>query len=326
MTTSFRGKFPEPPSVRSRGRRARTAGNAHGTTAAALTFPSDLGAHYTLFQFHRYTFQRQRQARRITEGAIALPPPTNITEKHNVQYNNTELGFIGGVGMGMAGTAVQNYLHGGGGAGMDGGATRGGAGVSSLITSLKDEATKAFTGLKNSNTPDKLAAASAALRQGNGIVPTMANMAFGNAPNPHITAVFRGVALNEHTFNWSLSPRSATESTILTDIIHEFKMAALPSYHDVAGTTGALLTFPKVASILYMGGADRRSLYQFKDSVIKGITAEYAPNGPSFFAGTGAPTHINLSLSVQEIQIHTSDDHESALPTPTGAGAAMGGS
>ena len=163
--------------------------------------------------------------------------------------------------------------------------------------------------LKNSNTPDKLAAASAALRQGSGIVPTMANMAFGNAPNPHITAVFRGVALNEHTFNWSLSPRSATESTILTDIIHEFKMAALPSYHDVAGTTGALLTFPKVASILYMGGADRRSLYQFKDSVIKGITAEYAPNGPSFFAGTGAPTHINLTLSVQEIQIHTSADH-----------------
>jgi len=312
MTNSFRGKFPVPPSVRAEGRRAQTAGNKHGTNAAALTFPSDLGAHYTLFQFHRYTFQRQRQARRITEGAIALPPPTNITEKHNVQYNNTELGFLGGVGMGMAGPAVQKYLHGGDGSshiGMDGGATSSGAGVSSLITSLKAEATKAFAGLKNSNTPDKLAVASAALRQGNGIVPTMANMAFGNAPNPHITAVFRGVALNEHTFNWSLSPRSAAESDLLANIIHEFKAAALPSYHDVAGTTGALLTFPKVASILYMGGADQRSLYQFKDSVIKGITAEYAPNGPSFFAGTGAPTHINLTLSVQEIQIHTSADH-----------------
>jgi len=108
MTNSFRGKFPVPPSVRAKGRRAQTAGNKYGTNGSTLTFPSDLGAHYTLFQFHRYTFQRRQQARRITEGAIALPPPTNITEKHNVQYNNTELGFIGGVGMSLAGPAVQD--------------------------------------------------------------------------------------------------------------------------------------------------------------------------------------------------------------------------
>ena len=308
MTTSFRGKFPTPPSIRAAGRRAQTAG---GSGAANLTFPSDLGAHFTLFQFHRYTFAARRQARRITEGAIALPPPLQMTEKHNVNYNNTELGVVAGAGMTFAGEAASKYLNQkGGGSGPQGNLN---ISAADMLEGVMEQAKERFGQFQNAKDADRLAAASAPFREGTGRLAAAGNLVFGNSPNPHITAVFRGVGLNEHSFNWNLSPRSSAESFLLADIIQEFKRAALPNFHDVAGASGALLTFPKVVSIVFLGHSNRKFLYEFKDSVIKSINVEYAPNGPSFFAGTGAPTHITLSLNIQEIQIHTAEDHPSTF-------------
>ena len=50
-------------------------------------------------------------------------------------------------------------------------------------------------------------------------------------------------------------------------------------------------------------------LYKFKPCMISSVNVNYAPNGiPSFFAGTKYPTAIEFQVSLQELEIFTSQD------------------
>jgi len=296
----FRKRLTSSPNTRTEGKRSKTASSNQGYKS----FPSDLGAHYTLFSFKDYVFSSTSQPTQTFSGAIALPPPLQIVEKHNVDYNNKELGLIGG--------QLLNWMDKTGFAAGDANkrlkALDSSQGQDALWTAAKTAVSDMYDAATEGDWVSALSTAARAA--GPEIFGVAANMAFGNAVNPHITAIFKGVQLNDHTFNWNLSPRSVPESYLLASIVQEFKRAALPNYSAEGGAlSNSLLTFPKVVNIVHQGSANEKFMTQYKDCVIKSISADYTPNGPSFFAGTGAPTHINISLAIQEIQIHTAEDY-----------------
>ena len=70
------------------------------------------------------------------------------------------------------------------------------------------------------------------------------------------------------------------------------------------------LEMPDEVDIYIRGHTVSHGMYEFKTAVIKNVTVNYAPdNIPSFYAGTGAPTHVDFKVDFLETTIHTREDY-----------------
>jgi hypothetical protein len=129
--------------------------------------------------------------------------------------------------------------------------------------------------------------------------------ALGAVPNPHLQAIFSGVELRTHTFQWTFAPRNPQESLNLKAIIKEIKKNSLPSY----STTGtAALQYPPMVEIKLKPWND--GLIRFKKCLVQSVSVNYAPNGlPSFFQGTREPTMIEIEIQFLETEIQTARDY-----------------
>ena len=62
-----------------------------------LTFPEDLSSHFMALIFHRFHYDTKSNAKTSTHNkTILLPVPVNLQEQIQTQYNDSELGAIGG--------------------------------------------------------------------------------------------------------------------------------------------------------------------------------------------------------------------------------------
>jgi len=292
----------KPPSDAMHKKRRDTTGQDQGkggTGSNIKVFPSDLSTHYMALQFYRYNFTDTSFQNRTLHNTILLPVPLQLVEAINVNYNEASLGAVGGaisdlIAQGNAGAivnAARNTLEGAkelAGAAMDV------AGGGKSITDMIKE--------QNNN----LGIAAMGFRGGDGAVAAGLNRFFGSAPNPHITALFQGVGLRTHQFQWKLAPASVEESDTLADIINSMRAAMLPE----RGKGNLTLKYPDECEIYIMGtGVDY--MYHFKTAVIKSMNTNFAPDGVlSFFGKTGAPTAVTLDIQLTETTIHDREDYE----------------
>lgn len=124
----------------------------------------------------------------------------------------------------------------------------------------------------------------------------------GQTLNPYMFMMFKRPAFKEHVLQWTLTPNSQQESDTLIKIINKLKKAALPE------TDGALMKYPKIAQVTLKAAGSDKYLYQFKPCAIVSVQAEHTAAGmPSFFKN-GAPTAVNLTLQLKEIQLWKSQD------------------
>lgn len=138
------------------------------------------------------------------------------------------------------------------------------------------------------------------LATGVGAAKDAASAASGLQINPFYFMVYKRPAYKEFRFTWTLAPSSEQESSTLKKIIIEMKKAALPS----SGPAFGLMKYPKIAMISF---EPKEYLFALKPCAIQSVQVEYAPAGPSFFK-SGAPTMVNLGLSLKEIQLWKSED------------------
>jgi hypothetical protein len=280
---------------------------------SAATFPQDLGIHFMSFTFHKMQFGGgSDQPIQIGSGSVLLPVPTNLIDALNMQYNDIELGMVGGI-VANSGEKVKEAIN----------TIKDLTESKSTMRDAWDSGTKSIMNAVNvvkSDIANGGELTTGIFREGTNPLAVGLNRLFGNIPNPNLMTMFRGVGLRSHSFEWKLAPRNEEESRQLSKIIKIFKNASLPGTR--AG--GQLLTFPYQVQIAIAGTSTitdqtgmRKSHYnpliEFKPVVIKSIAANYTPdNTPSFFAGTGHPTATSLRLEFQETQIHTRADYEQA--------------
>jgi hypothetical protein len=132
---------------------------------------------------------------------------------------------------------------------------------------------------------------------------------FNAVPNPHLQAIFSGVELRNHTFQWTFAPRNPQESRNLKAIIYEIKKNSLPAYSTM-GT--AALQYPPMVDIKLMPWATNpeKELIRFKKCLVKSVSVNYAPAGlPSFFKGTREPTMIQIEIQLIETEIQTANEY-----------------
>lgn len=239
--------------------------------APTMQFPDHISEkYYMAFKFKQY--QRpspQTAADLVFVQAFALPLPKGIRESFNIEVGQDSTGLAGGIA-----DAAQGYLASG-----DEGALA--SSVAALAYSKLITSTESIGGTS--------------LAQGIGAVP-----------NPHVQALFSGVPLREHRFEWTFAPRNPKESQQLMNLLKAMKAYALPSYSSL-GTAALAYPFLCQPELKIAGSAQ---LIKFQPCLIQSIELNYSPQGiPAFFEGTSHPAFIEVSISMLETQIQTARDY-----------------
>lgn len=247
-----------------------------------IQFPDHISEkYYMAFKFKRYQRPSPQTAATLNfVQAFALPLPKGIRESFDIEVGQESQGLAGGIA-----DAAQLYLASADGAGK--------------TQALKNAAAALAYGQL----------VQAAEKIGGSTI----GQAVGAVPNPHIQALFSGVPLRTHRFEWTFAPRNANESQQLMDLLKAMKAYALPSYSTL-GT--AALAYPflcqpelKITGLL-KEKTDSAQLIKFQPCLIQSIELNYSPQGiPAFFEGTSHPAFIEVSISMLETQIQTSRDY-----------------
>lgn len=239
-----------------------------------LQFPPDVGEYYMLMKFTEYSRPSpQTVAVRKALKNFILPVPRELKEQF---ANNID----------PKGTGV-------------------------LAGGLADIGTDIFRGGEGGGDRAKNQLAALAYAQGVQMAGQYGDLLgqFGGAvPNPHLQAIFSGVQMRTHSFQWTFSPRNALESRQLQQIIYELKKYSLPAFSNLG--TAALQYPPLVDLELYPWKKNGEDLISFKPCLIQNISVNYSPQGlPAFFRGTKQPTFIQISIDFMETEIQTAYDY-----------------
>ena len=282
-----------------------------------LQFPKDLGAHSMLmiFSSYAYTPPGERELNKVgantftsmnlaNKQAVLLPLPQNIEESFSVNVQGYEAG--------LSGEMVSRAASAFGGAGD---ITKGqlikslGAGAASMMPDLG--------GLFSTDAGDVgRNAAFLGRRAIENVLPGAGrsiDAGLGNTTNPKQSLFFEGVTLKQPSFSWIFAPQSQSDSDVLKDITNLVKRNVLPSYGSVAGFNRAILNYPSMVDIFFLG-IDQSYFLFYKTCMVNQFSTNYSPNGLAFVKG-GKPAMINMSMNLIEADIHTAEDYDGISTT-----------
>jgi hypothetical protein len=280
-----------------------------------MSYPKDIGEHGMMLTFKKYNFTSTGSIAGQTIGSITLPIPRNIVESYSVNVKGESMGLLGSlVGDAIAGNVnvnqVMNSLAN----------TAGGSLISDpaaaanffVQSGLATTASGAVGSVLGSTVGGAIAGAA-----GSSAISSGLSAASGTALNPHVSVMFEGMNLRSHNFDWTFSPKSASEGEALRRIIRTIKKNALPSYQSVGGEKSntaldrVLLRYPNVVDIKFIG-LDQSYFFKFKTCMVTQVTVDYSQHGNALFAGAAGskPVMVNFQLSLIESKIHTADDFD----------------
>jgi hypothetical protein len=265
-------------------------GSDAGRFQDEIMFPQDLkisaGVPYISMRFVQYQ-RRSIYNQPVFSDVmkISLPIPENLVERTDVAYSNESLGSaVGAVTESLSGVTRLSSVQEAGDRIF--GATAGiGARVLGAIANT-------FVGNTNSQ---------AAQEFQRGL--TAASVLTGVTTNPFQVVLFKSPDFRRHTFQWKLVPRNKQESDTIERLVNTFKYHALPGLSPGA----VFFSYPEILEIKFRP-ADQY-LYKFKPCVVKNITVNYAPNSPSFYKSSNAPTAVQFAVELQEIELITKADY-----------------
>ncbi len=250
-------------------------------TYTQFSFPNDLGNHAMILNFSAYDYGGiGAQVNQILSSSIALPIPSNLADTFSIRVLPTELGSVGNAVRDVVSAAGSGNLT------AEGVLT---AAKGAFSGQVARKAAAAFDSVGGTNTAKAIEVAS------------------GNVVNPRIALAFEGVDLKSHTFTWTLAPRSADESEKLRAIIQQIKKSALPTFNNTFGQK-VFLNYPNVVDVFFLGTTEG-FMYYFKRAMISQVEVNYSGSGAPAFVEGGKPAVVTLTISLTEIDIHTSEDY-----------------
>lgn len=249
----------------------RASNKIEGLGAPTMQFPDHISEkYYMAFKFKKYERPSPHTKSELQfVQAFALPLPKGLRESFDIDVGPEAQGMSGGV-----------------------------ADIAQLGISGGLDAQKA--------TNAAIALAYGKMVQATGDIGSAVAQGIGAVPNPHIQALFSGVPLRTHRFEWTFSPRNAKESQQLMNLLKAMKAYSLPSYSSL-GTAALAYPFLCQPELKIAGKAQ---LIKFQPCLIQSIELNYSPQGiPAFFEGTSHPAFIECSMTMLETQIQTSRDY-----------------
>lgn len=277
-----------------RGQRSKSSGvDIKDSKAIQLPFPTQLVDNTSL---RVGGFERDPMSEQLASlGADMLNGMGNKTLRQGLQA----LGSSAAQGLGSLGSAAgemspMDMLKGAGnfGAGI----------VNAALDTPASEITRAAAYLIRSKLP--------------GTISKSVDLALKSTINPRETLAFEGVNLKNHSFSWDLYPENKNDSQVIKHIVSTIKRNALPGVQDTVGVAKAFLEYPSTVD-MYLLGVNTDHFIKFKTCMISDFNVDYGGGGLVTLIKGGVPAKVTISLTMTELEIHTSDDYPEDLPAET---------
>lgn len=255
--------------------------NAVNGLPSPLRWPAEHGRYFTIIKFVQYARKNPKsQATEIPQADIILPLPSNLKEYYAMQYGDVEFDKLGGV-IDTVDNVVNDYL------------AKGGSNLSDINLGMIGGASIELAQALSRRTANFFS------NDLGGIIDRVT----GNIVNPHITSVFRGVGLREHTLSWKMHAKTAAESKSISDIIAFIRNAMHPTKK-----SDFLLNFPDEVYVRFFA-EDKPFLYPIFKCVVTSIVADKSSEGTNaFFKGSDEPVIINMEMTLKEVEGLTRED------------------
>jgi hypothetical protein len=293
--------------------------NQNNVVNQTFSFPEDLiqqSANRSFYiQFYFSSYQKRPLDQRGSlkfESGMRLPMPSQLKDNTNISYDESaELGA-------MIGGATDQLLH------NKSGISNFTNGVLNSINSLTsgnfENAGSTLKSTLENISPSGVVTGGASTIQSlgagalfdlartkggvAGLVYNGVSQAAGIAVNPFLGVAFKSPSFKKHSFSWRLVARTENESILIKKIINTFKYNSLPGMQT---TNSFLFTYPNIVNVQLFPSDEY--LYTFKPCVVTNVNVNYAPgNTPSFYKKTNAPTMVELSIDLTEIEYWIKSD------------------
>lgn len=215
-----------------------------------------------------------------TNTCIVLPVPNQLNVDQNIDWQNTEGGFIGNL------VSLADY-------GLNDGA---------LAPALKDVLVR--QGIKTVTSIASTLGATGA--------ETAVDQLTKKITNPRPEVLFKGVLFRNFSFNWTLYASNKKQAKDIWNICQAFKFASLPELDK--DTAGAFMLYPYTVDIeIHSYGKPNDWLFKTSTCAINNVSINYSENGRVTFFDlmkyddmNGAPpVGVNLTVGFQEMEVMT---------------------
>lgn len=269
---------------------AKARQEVNGT--ASMRYPAEHPRYFTLINFVTYKRTNPKiNAIRVDQADLILPLPLNLREYYTIHYGDIAFDKLGGAANEVE-ALINDYLSKGGMADM----TRD---IGDAITGLSQTLARNTLGYISDD------------------ISGLFDRFVGNIVNPHVTAVFRGVNLREHTLSWRFTPRSEAESHTVRNMINFIRERMHPEKKNEF-----LLNFPDEVYVEFHSES-RQILYPIFKSVVVGLDTNLNSEGTNaFFRSTDEPAVIDMTLVLKEVETLTREDFTGGA-TAGGASTAL---
>ena len=124
------------------------------------------------------------------------------------------------------------------------------------------------------------------------------------AKNPHMEYVFDKVDNRTYNFKFVFTPKNATETQNIDNIIRLLKRTAIPKVNEMSGSLGVYYDYPCVYDIAFQsGGSENQWLPKISTCLLTSIkTDPTTESGFRVFQNNNAPVKITLDLSFEEME------------------------
>tara|TARA_Y100000389_G_scaffold72636_1_gene69430 strand:+ start:41214 stop:42257 length:1044 start_codon:yes stop_codon:yes gene_type:complete len=262
----------------------------------------------------------------VNNQSVELPFPKQLSDQNGIKVNGFERSFAAERLSSFASSALGGTIAGAGtaaaGAVKDA-ASAGGSVLSKLknigenINANPDQVKKDLMSTLNMSGQNVSQILSYLMQNYSGDIGRAMSAAGGAAINPNETLAFEGVDLKSYTMQWDLFPENEQDSEGIKNIITLIRQNILPSYGSIDGlgdVNRALLNYPSVVFIELLG-VDPSHWQRFKPCMISNLTVDYGGGGQMAVLKGGKPVAVTLSITFNELSIHTKEDYPDTVQT-----------
>lgn len=276
---------------------------------ARYGFPKQEPQFYTVLTLSKYSRPRPgATVNSSTEVYVRLPIPDQLTDNYGMEINSAALGLAGMANMSNLPT-ISDLVSGGKSIAQET-YESGGANITRMMNRVSEYVSSvapgAFDKIINTNPANVLA-----------LTPVISDTIFGRAAqletglvrNPHMTTIFDGVKLREFQFTWKLSPKTPDEADEMGRMINDIKRYMHPELR----YAGFAYDYPYLAEVNFVGGTTTNTtLPSVGKSFISAISINNLTQGVPAFYNDGRPVTIELSMSLNEVNVKTRQDFASS--------------
>lgn len=228
----------------------------------------------------------------VNDGSILLPVPSEIAAVNQVDYNQSTLNPLQGMG---ASAAVKVM----------------GGGFENVVSNAQEawndigNTTKKGVGSMEAGQEvflAQLAAMGVSIFGNNVTANDLIARSRGEIFNPNMELLFKGPKLRSFRFKYKITPRSHEESEQVLLILRAFKRNMAPKVFGSSNSGNWFLKTPNVFELRYRTGSrDHTFLNKFKQCFLTNCAVNYTPDAVYATYDDTTPVSMTLDLDFQEL-------------------------